>query len=84
VAVPGRKARPEIHPRTHRSNYRRGDARIAENGFATSSGVNKSAKEPLSPISVETTFQAAPLTSGAATNKRYLCAAVLDSASYFA
>jgi len=25
-------------------DYRRGDARIAENGFATSGGVNKSAK----------------------------------------
>jgi hypothetical protein len=37
-------SRTPRHPRTRRCDYRRSDARIAENGFATSSGVSRSAK----------------------------------------
>src|SRR3989442_258852 len=42
---PSRLCQPCATPSSNSSlDYRRGDARIAENGFATSSGVNKSAK----------------------------------------
>jgi ABC-type sugar transport system ATPase subunit len=41
---PARGARPAVYISNSSLNSRRDDARIAENGFATSSGVNKSVK----------------------------------------
>jgi hypothetical protein len=40
----GKVLGPKYRQRSSRVPTRRGDARIAENGFATSSGVNKSVK----------------------------------------
>src|SRR6516165_11972388 len=41
------------HPRTHRLGYHRNDARTAENGFATSSGVSESAKVMLGRVLIK-------------------------------
>jgi hypothetical protein len=44
------------HSRTLRSTYRRSDARIVENGFATSGDVSKYAKVVLVPLPLRTTW----------------------------
>src|SRR5262249_37323556 len=53
-------SRAPRYPRTHRSATHRSDARTAENGFATSSGVSKSAKVVLGRALIKTRLSGLP------------------------